>query len=103
MTVTVENAPSQEPEELWMWIVGGVVIVFVVTLLLALHILTRRKKRKEMESDESPEAGFGKRDSSSNPTEASGGIGGSVSKQDEESMIYVALHYQERQKSSSMS
>ena len=58
VTVTVENVPSQEPQDEWMWIVVGLVIV-VLVVLLTLYLLTRRKKKKEMESDESPEARFG--------------------------------------------
>ena len=56
LTVTVENAPPQEPEGEWMWMVVGVATVVVVAILLVLYILTRRKKKEEMESDESPEA-----------------------------------------------
>ncbi len=59
VTVIVENAPSQEPQNEWMWIVAGVVVV-VMIVLLAVYLLIRRKKKKEMKSDESPEAGFGK-------------------------------------------
>jgi len=42
VTITIENAPQEEPEDIWLWIAVGVMIVVVV--LLVFSLLGRRKK-----------------------------------------------------------
>jgi parallel beta-helix repeat protein len=49
VTVTVENAPPQELEEIWLWIAVGLIIVIVVVILLVSFLMAKKRKEKQRE------------------------------------------------------